>query len=61
MIIFGAVGAGYFVYGRKQKHAPALIAGIGLIALPYIVKNTWAVLSLGLALCALPWIIKKYF
>ena len=61
MIIFGSIGTGYFIYGKKQKHTAALLCGIGLIALPYIIKNVWGMLALGILLSLSPFIIKKYF
>jgi hypothetical protein len=61
MVLFGPVGVAYFVYGRKQKQVPALIAGMLLIALPYLVKNFYAVLITGIVLAIFPFIAKKYF
>ncbi|MGB6010792.1 MAG: hypothetical protein WBI57_05950 [Desulfobacterales bacterium] len=33
-MIFGSIGLGFFVYGKKQKAVIPLISGIGLIVVP---------------------------
>ena len=53
-MLFGAIGMGYIVYGRKQMNGVALIAGIGLCAFPYFVSNLWLTIAIGAALMALP-------
>lgn len=55
--IFGAVGVGYFVYGRKQQKLIPLLAGIGLCVFPYFVSNLFASLAIGILLILLPWLI----
>lgn len=40
-VVFGAIGAGYFVFGRKQQRPIPLIAGLLLICLPYAIGNPW--------------------
>ncbi|MBL9141019.1 MAG: hypothetical protein JNK53_04055 [Phycisphaerae bacterium] len=37
-LIFGAIGMGFFVYGKKQKAAVPLLSGLALIAVPYFVR-----------------------
>lgn len=57
-LIFGSVGAGYFVYGKKQKKMMAFIAGIGLCVVPYAVSNIPLLTILGIALVALPFLFR---
>lgn len=57
-VLFGALGAGYFVYGKKQHHLPALLSGLGLIVFPYFVSNAWAIAGIGAALAALPFVLR---
>lgn len=56
-VVFSAIGMGYFVYGRRQQRAAALIAGALLMGYPYFVAKTWALVLLGVAFMALPWFI----
>jgi hypothetical protein len=53
-MLFGSVGLGFWMYGRKQKQLVPWLSGLGLMLVPYFVSNTWVLLALGAALCALP-------
>ncbi len=56
-LIFGTVGSAYFVYGRKQQHPTALVAGVGLMIFPMLVsQEVWLILG-GLAFMALPFLV----
>jgi len=57
-VLFGAVGLGYFIYGRKQRHTVAFIAGMGLMGLPYFVSGALWLLLLGAMLMAAPFVVK---
>ena len=56
-MLFGAIGAGYLVYGRKQRRGIALLSGLVLMVFPYFVSNVWLSLLIGAALMALPFFI----
>ena len=58
-VLFGAIGAGYLVYARRQRNVPALLAGIALIVLPYLVTNTVALVVISLALIGVPWFFRS--
>jgi len=57
-VIFGSIGLGYFIYGKKQQVAMPMICGLGLMVYPYFVSNTLLLVLLGLTLCALPYFIR---
>ncbi|MFH0781179.1 MAG: hypothetical protein V2B20_04380 [Pseudomonadota bacterium] len=57
-VIFGAIGLGYFVYGKKQKAVIPLISGIGLMVLPYLISNIYFMVLSSIALILLPYFIK---
>ena len=54
----GAIGLGYFVYGKKQAQPVPLICGIILMVYPYFIANIWLLIGLGLALCLAPFLIR---
>lgn len=56
-VITGAVGLGYFVYGKKQQHFMALVSGIGLCLLPYFSHSIGLIIGVSLLLMAAPFII----
>jgi len=57
-VVFGAVGLAYFVYGKKQQRFVPLLCGIGLMAFPYFVSNTIALLLVGALLSAIPYLFR---
>jgi hypothetical protein len=59
VVVFGAVGAGYFVYGKKQGNAWALVAGIGLCVFPYFISDLFVQLAVGTVLLALPFLARE--
>ena len=58
-VVAGAVGAGYCLYGRRQRAAIPLLCGLGLMVVPALIDDT---LWLGLAcagLAALPLVLRR--
>jgi hypothetical protein len=53
-LFFGAVGAAYFIYGKKQSHYTALIAGLALIVLPYFIGNGYLLCAVCLVIMLAP-------
>jgi hypothetical protein len=51
-ILFGAVGFGAFLYGKKQARLMTMIIGLVLIVLPYMIGSTPGLYAAGAALCA---------
>lgn len=51
-LIWGSVGLGYFIYGRKQQEVVPMIGGLSMICVSYVVGSTllMSLLSLGLML-----------
>lgn len=58
-LLFGSLGVGYFVYGRKQKRFVPLLSGIGLCGFTYFVSNAFLIVLIGSVLMALPFFIKE--
>lgn len=57
-LLFGSIGLGYLVYGRRQRAAVPLLCGIALVVFPYFVANAWAMVLVGAALIATPWFVR---
>jgi len=53
--VFGVIGLGYFVYGKKQKAVVPLFTGIGLFIIPHLISNVYALIIAGLLLMILPY------
>ena len=57
-LLFGSIGMGYLMYGKSQRHMTALLSGIGLCALPYILTNAILLVVLGVVMMAVPYFVK---
>ena len=57
-VLFGSVGLGYFIYGRKQRRALPLLSGIGLIVCPYFVPNALLLVLICIVFMALPYFVR---
>jgi len=49
-ILFGAIGLGMFVYGRRQRAVAPFVAGLALMGFPYFVSDTLMLVIIGIAL-----------
>jgi hypothetical protein len=58
-LVFGAIGAGMFLYGKKAGRMVPLGAGLGLLIVPYFIPNVIAMTVVGLVMGALPWIVRE--
>ena len=58
-VIFGSIGLGFFVYGKKQKAIIPFISGIGLMVFPYFISNVFFLVVAGIIVVALPFVIKR--
>ncbi|HJW32291.1 MAG TPA: hypothetical protein VJ505_02895 [Holophagaceae bacterium] len=57
-VLFGSVGTGYAIYGKKQQKIVPTLCGVGLIVFPYLVEGTWPTLLVGVTLLAVPYFIR---
>jgi len=56
-ILTGAIGMGYFIYGKRQAKFVPLLAGMVLCVYPYFVQGVVWIVVIGLALMAAPFLI----
>jgi len=57
-LLFGTIGLGMFIYGKKAMRFVALGAGLGLMIVPYFISNLLLMSGVCVALMALPWVIR---
>ena len=57
-MLFGAIGFGYFLYGKKQKAVVPLITGIVLCVVPYLIANVYVLVMVGVILMAIPFFVR---
>ena len=59
-LLWGSIGVGYFIYGKKQNAMMPMIGGVVICAVSYVVSS-WllmTLLSIGI-IVAIHWLIKR--
>lgn len=56
-VLFGSVGLGFFVYGKKQRAIVPLLCGLALMVLPYFIDDAWLLVAVGAGLVAVPYFV----
>lgn len=57
-MLFGSIGLGFFIYGKKQRAVVPLVCGIVLILFPYFVSNVILLVGIGVLLVAIPYFLR---
>jgi hypothetical protein len=57
-LLFGSIGLGFFVYGKKQKAVVPLVCGLALMMFPYSISNTFALVVVGAVLTVVPYFVR---
>ena len=57
-LLFGSIGFGFFLYGKKQKAVVPLITGIVLCVVPYFIANVYVLVMVGVILMAIPFLVR---
>jgi hypothetical protein len=57
-LLFGSIGFGFFLYGKKQKAVVPLITGIALCVVPYFIANVYVLVMVGAILMVIPFFVR---
>lgn len=57
-LLFGSIGMGYFIYGKRQAQAVVRYTGLALMLFPYVVGDTVVMVVTGVILLLVPRFIK---
>lgn len=57
-VLFGSIGFGFFLYGRKQRAVVPLVCGLVLMFVPYFISNVWVLFLAGAVLVAIPYFLR---
>jgi hypothetical protein len=58
-LLFGSIGYGYFVYGKKRKLPVPIGCGVALMVYPYFVTDTVAMVAIGAVLSVVPFFLMR--
>jgi hypothetical protein len=57
-ILFGSIGLGYFIYGKREKVIVPMVCGLVLMVFPYFVEGTTTLVAIGAALAVTPYFVR---
>jgi len=57
-MVFGSIGLGFFMYGKKQKAIVPLLVGIALFIFPYFIPDITMLIIVGTILVVLPYFVR---
>ena len=57
-LLFGSIGFGFFLYGKKQKAVVPIITGIALSVVPYFIADVYVLVIVGVILVAIPFFVR---
>ncbi len=57
-MVFGSIGLGFFIYGKKQKVIVPLLVGIALFIFPYFIADITLLVIVGAILVILPYFVR---
>ena len=58
-LLFGSIGMGYFIYGKRQSDVLVRYTGVGLMVYPMFVYDSRLLVAVGVALLALPKLVRR--
>ncbi|MCP5180923.1 MAG: hypothetical protein H6993_05365 [Pseudomonadales bacterium] len=53
-LVFGSIGMGYFLYGKRSEQPAYRWTGVALMIFPYFFENTAVLIALGIGLLVAP-------
>ncbi|UJF20604.1 hypothetical protein [Shewanella sp. OMA3-2] len=57
-VLFGAIGMGYFIYGKRQQAIVPLCIGMVLMVFPYFVASVASLVIVGIVLVIIPYFLR---
>ncbi|MCW5631832.1 MAG: hypothetical protein KIT17_00705 [Rubrivivax sp.] len=58
-VVFGSLGAGYCMYGYRQRAWLPGVCGVLLIVLPYLVTQAYALVAVCTLVAAAPFFVRR--
>jgi hypothetical protein len=59
-LIWGSIGAGFCIYGKKQRSAPSWIGGLALVGITYFIPNVLWMSLAAVGIIAGIWFWSRY-
>ena len=52
-LLISTIGFAMASWGKKQKRLPQMVAGVALMAYPYVISSVWVMIGIGAGIIAL--------
>lgn len=59
-LIWGSVGLGFFIYGKKQRSFPPLVGGLAMMGMSYFISSALWMSVAAVAIIAGIWFWSRY-
>ena len=57
-LLFGSIGLGFLIFGKRQRTLVPFACGLALMLLPYFVSSSLPLVALGIVLVAFPYFVR---
>lgn len=57
-MLFGSIGLGYFMYGKRQKMTVPFVCGLVLMIFPYFIESTAFISGIGILFSIVPYFLR---
>jgi hypothetical protein len=58
-LVWGSVGVGYFIYGKKQQSLPAMVGGILMVVVSYFIGSALLMSLISILLMVAVYMLAK--
>ncbi|MGP0174071.1 hypothetical protein ACSVIJ_19630 [Pseudomonas sp. NCHU5208] len=58
-LLFGSIGLGFVIYGRRQRKPIPFLCGMCLMGAPYLMSSTLWLVAAGTLLVAIPFFLRS--
>ena len=59
IVLFSAIGFGYFIYGKRRQEWVPLFSGLLFMVYPYFLSSALGMFAVGLLLVVCPFVAKR--
>jgi hypothetical protein len=58
-LLWGSIGVGYFIYGKKQRELMPMLGGVAMVAVSYFVGSALLMSLISIALMVAVYLLMK--
>jgi heme/copper-type cytochrome/quinol oxidase subunit 2 len=58
-LLWGSIGVGYFIYGKKQRELMPMLGGVAMVAVSYLVNSALLMSLISIVLMVTVYLLMK--